>query len=146
MYTSIIDPYDLYSNMNLLYQLAYNPQFNYSNNNFVTMIEKLSLQLLDPSDLIYSHDLMWLMNNVNKSVHNSNDVSRSELNAKSSEFHNSYKKLMLYQFMQSRNVMSNHPVFSSFCSTINLKIKIDELQKENIELKKQLNNKNTKIE
>lgn len=56
------------------------------------------------------------------------------------EFHFQYKKLSHASSLLPDNIMKNHPLFSNFVSNTELQIKIDELRKENIELKKQLAN------
>ena len=69
---------------------------------------------------------------------NTNDIRTTTLNL--NEFHSKYKKLSHPSSLLPYNIMKNHPIFSNFVSNIDLQIKVDELRKENIELKKQLTN------
>ena len=107
--------YDYYHNgaaTNLL------PKFNYA-----------EYELAQFNNMLFHFKKMNLNNNNIKNI----DTNKLNLN----EFHNKYKKLLNGSLMPV-SMMRNHPIFSSFISVLDLQMQVDELRKENIELKKQL--------
>lgn len=107
-------------------------QNNSAHEHFLSQFNYNNLELTQFNNLMFHFQKTTLNDSKIKNI-NTNKLNLDE-------FHTIYKKLLRPSSLLPYNIMKNHPIFSSFASTIDLKIQIDELRKENIELKKQLAN------